>query len=722
MGIGWGFSPGVQVVHVVDRGFSPGVEIIHMPRAISFVLLALAAAAPQQFRSGVELVHLDVSVLDASRRPVTGLTAAEFTILEDGQPRAVEAFAAVTVPPRAKAEEAPWARTVSPDVQINEPVRAPEGRLFVLLLDDALIPDDAGMVGTARRIAETVIARLGPGDQLAVVFTGSSGGAQNFTSDPARLRAAVAAFRPGMARHVMGWDLATFNEEKKVWERQVDGDDGYRAASLRTLEDVTTSLAAAPQRRKAVIFVSPGIFSDQDAGAAVRMASPGQSMQIRDAHASLIARLPPLYRRMRAANITLYTVDPSGLEGIEAFTARSAAGLPAMATATENTGLLTDWFNPSSPPRAAALARHMARIQIDFLRTAAENTGGLAVLDNDVEGGINRIFDENGSYYLLGFSPPATHRPGSLHRLEVKVSRPGVTVRTRSGYEVPAVAPPAPAASPSSDPKSAPAATAVAISGPIPRGTLPMRVALAPFKSPAGASTAATVVVTLGLEHKVEGASEQSFEMELRVFTPEGSSRAGERRSGTLTLRPPLTGEAAADLLSTLAVAPGRYELRIGATLAPAAIEGSVFADLEVPDFAKEPVSLSGVLIETTPGGNAGPLEALKDLVTIVPTTRREFTLADKRVRAFLRVYQGGSNGPTPVTLRVSLRSQAQELVYNYPHRLTSSRFAGDREEDFVFEVPMNAVRPGSYLLTFEALAGIARAQRQVRFVVSPPR
>jgi VWFA-related protein len=693
-----------------------------MPRAFAFLLFALAAAATQQFRSGVELVHLDVSVLDASRRPVTGLTAADFTILEDGQPRPVEAFVAITLPPPPKTADVPWARTVPPDVQVNEPVRAPEGRLFVLLMDDALIPNDAGMVGAARRVGETVIDRLGPGDQMAVVFTGGNRGAQNFTSDPARLHAAVAAFRPGMARHVMGWDLATFNEEKQVWERQVDSDSGYRASSLRTLEDVTTSLAAAPQRRKAVIFVSPGLFADPEAGAGVRMASAGQSMQIHDANASLVARLPPLYRRMRAANITLYTIDPSGLGGMESFTARSAAGLPAIATAKDTAGLLTDWFNPSSPPRAADLARHIARVQVDFLRAAAENTGGLAVLDNDSEGGVSRIFAENGSYYLLGFSPPASHRPGSMHRLEVKVSRPGLTVRTRSGYEAPAVAAPQPSATPSSGSAAAPSPATTMLAGPVAAGTLPMRVALAPFRAPAGSGANATVLVMLGLENKIEFASSQSFDIDVRVFTTEGASRAAERRTGTLTLRPPAAGEAAADLLSTLALPPARYELRIGAHLSPAGLAGGIFTDVDVPDFAKEPVSLSGVLVETSPGGNAGPLEALKDIVSVVPTTRREFTLADKKVSAFLRIYQGGSATPVLVTLRVSLRNQAQELVYNYPHRIAATRFTADREEDFVFDLPLNAVRPGPYLLTFEAVAGTHRATRHVRFVISSSR
>src|SRR5688572_2822067 len=132
-----------------------------MPRALAFALIALAAAAAQQFRSSVELVHLDVSVLDASRRPVTGLTAADFTIFEDGQPRTVEAFAAVTVPLPAKKNDVPWSGTVSPDVQINEPVRAPEGRLFVLVIDDALIPADPAIASAARRTPSIGLDRSG---------------------------------------------------------------------------------------------------------------------------------------------------------------------------------------------------------------------------------------------------------------------------------------------------------------------------------------------------------------------------------------------------------------------------------------------------------------------------------------------------------------------------------------------------------------------------------
>jgi hypothetical protein len=54
--------------------------------------------APAQlppFRVGVDALQLDVSVLDRNRRPVRGLTAADFTVLEDGKPSRIVAFSAV---------------------------------------------------------------------------------------------------------------------------------------------------------------------------------------------------------------------------------------------------------------------------------------------------------------------------------------------------------------------------------------------------------------------------------------------------------------------------------------------------------------------------------------------------------------------------------------------------------------------------------------------------
>jgi len=86
------------------------------------VVVLTAAAADQQtpptqtFRTGVSAVQLDVSVLDNDRRPVRGLTAADFTILDDGKRRDIVSFSAVDLPP-VPAEPPAGVDAIEPDVQ-----------------------------------------------------------------------------------------------------------------------------------------------------------------------------------------------------------------------------------------------------------------------------------------------------------------------------------------------------------------------------------------------------------------------------------------------------------------------------------------------------------------------------------------------------------------------------------------------------------------------------
>ena len=60
------------------------------------------------FRAAVELVDVEVSVLDHFRLPVRGLTAADFTVLEDGKPRPIAAFTAVDLPTPVVPTTAKW--------------------------------------------------------------------------------------------------------------------------------------------------------------------------------------------------------------------------------------------------------------------------------------------------------------------------------------------------------------------------------------------------------------------------------------------------------------------------------------------------------------------------------------------------------------------------------------------------------------------------------------
>src|SRR5512147_2804867 len=93
------------------------VGLAGMPLACVAVW-AQAPARPPSFKTGVQLVRIDVSVLDDKRQPVRGLQASDFTVIEDGQPRPIRAFTAVDHAP-AVAAARPIAPLPAHDVATN---------------------------------------------------------------------------------------------------------------------------------------------------------------------------------------------------------------------------------------------------------------------------------------------------------------------------------------------------------------------------------------------------------------------------------------------------------------------------------------------------------------------------------------------------------------------------------------------------------------------------
>lgn len=70
------------------------------------------------------------------------------------------------------------------------------------------------------------------------------------------------------------------------------------------------------------------------------------------------------------------------------------------------------------------------------LEVAATATGGLYVRtfrDRSIESAMDEIGGELHAQYTLGYRPPG-EEPSGFHEIKVKVSRPGVKVRTRPGY------------------------------------------------------------------------------------------------------------------------------------------------------------------------------------------------------------------------------------------------------------------------------------------------
>jgi VWFA-related protein len=76
----------------------------------------------------------------------------------------------------------------------------------------------------------------------------------------------------------------------------------------------------------------------------------------------------------------------------------------------------------------------------DVLRSIAENTGGRLFQSNAPAVSMRQIVKEASAFYLLGYAPPEYPADGKFHRIKVRVKRPGVDVRARSGYFAPTLA------------------------------------------------------------------------------------------------------------------------------------------------------------------------------------------------------------------------------------------------------------------------------------------
>jgi hypothetical protein len=171
-------------------------------------------------------------------------------------------------------------------------------------------------------------------------------------------------------------------------------------------------------------------------------------------------------------------------------------------------------------------------------------------------------------------------------------------------------------------------------------------------------------------------------------------------------------------LLAQVALLPGRYQVRAAVTNGTAGKTGSVYADLDVPDVTKDPLTLSGVVLSTTPEAAATPADALAALLPVVPVTARTFTPIDY-VGAFLRLYQGGTQPLAPVTVTTRIVSDQDVVAFTATETIAPEQFtAMTRAVDHQLALPLAKLAPGEYLLTFEATLGKTTVRRDARFRV----
>ena len=203
-----------------------------------------------------------------------------------------------------------------------------------------------------------------------------------------------------------GNSLSTAFDHYAVGLRELTRSSGFYGASdrvqisIKALQMLAAREAARPGR-KIVLWVSPGwpLLT----GPHVELGAKGQQ--------GLFNTIVGLSTALRQANITLYSIDPLGLED---------AG-------SERLFYYQNFLKGIRKPSQTDLADIA-------LQVLAMQTGGLALnSSNDVAALLQKAMADTNAYYELSFDPT----PGELdeyHSLEVRVAKPGLTARTRTGY------------------------------------------------------------------------------------------------------------------------------------------------------------------------------------------------------------------------------------------------------------------------------------------------
>ncbi len=385
---------------------------------------------PTVFRSGVDLVRLDVRVTDENGRPVDDLRASEVEIVDAGQPRPVLLFQHVQQPRGTYAEVA--RRTIAAEVSTNQ--GAPRGAVYVLVFDQAHIL--AGNEQKARLAAERFLrTRVKPGDRIALHALPGPGPQIDFTADVSRAIRELVAVRGSREETVTGSLLPMRIYE--AYEITRANDAVVTRYVMRLQEQYASTDAPATVNR-------PNSARDPEDPAVLRRLVQEDARNIvarADAEArGFLSALTSVVRTLRDVDgrksVVLFSegfeVDNvrHELEDVAAAAAESYSVVYALDLNSRATPL-----SQATPGETVIASEILSRLE--SLGSLVAETDG--VLFNDAgsqpDEALARVSEASQDYYLVGFEPAAGHQDRNQYRhVKVQVKRPGVRVSARTGY------------------------------------------------------------------------------------------------------------------------------------------------------------------------------------------------------------------------------------------------------------------------------------------------
>ncbi|HKE87518.1 MAG TPA: VWA domain-containing protein [Vicinamibacterales bacterium] len=643
------------------------------------------------FRGGIDFVRVDVIVSDKKQQPVTNLTQEDFEILEDGKPQKVEQFRLVLVDGNPKPGE-PAPREIRNQDDIEREAAREDVRLWVLFLDDYHTRLSNSM--TVRTPLTRFLQTLRPNDLVAIMYPLQPVTDLSFTRNHDLIARALDKFEGRK------FDYRPRNQLEENYVRySTDQVETIRnQVVMSALRGLATHLGALNERRKSVVFVSEGFTAMlppqmrrmdasrpadpiETAVAAGQQDTPREQTAEWFGQTDVYSQMRDIFDAANRNNTAFYSLDPRGLAPFE-------YGFDDL---------------PSGPPPSFATDRRALQMTQDTLRSLSEETDGRAIVNrNTLEQGLAQMVRDSTAYYLLGYTTTQAATDGKFHKLEVRVKRRDVEVRSRKGFW--ALTP----------------ADVERVKNPTPEVAKPVQTALASISTNVQAGK--YVRTWIGTEKGSNGktrvtlvweplppspgsarreqagrvsllAATQSGDLVFRGRAPDAALAAAAPPSapndtGPVSARAPAAAAASAPQRLVFDSPPGKIELRM--TVEAAGSGGTLdqeIRDLSVPDFTAPQAALSTPRIYRA--RTAREFTAMVGDAAIVPIANREFSRTERLLIRF-DAYGVGTERPEPTA---ALLNNSGKKMSDVPVA------AGTGGSSHQIDLSLASIPPGEYLV-----------------------
>ncbi len=439
--------------------------------AASVVFTAASPARsqkPLQFGATAQVVLIDLVAIDGEGRAVSDLRANEVEVYEGGKKQRLDTLTFVGRATPAPAPAANPGITTPPPAQGAssapgglQQAETPPLRLVVVvdmasLASELLVPVRAAVLSMVRETLE-------PGTELMLVSIDRGLHIRvPFTSDTGRFISAVEALRPTAPGIEVAMDDLVEQIERMCDGMTTNADKNAIGVARAFVEDTrqgllnTTEGIAALSRylapltgRKHMVFYSAGYAMEPQSIAASVVESMCYSGSA-EGSGRQSSRLPTAYREVdmqtgaNAAHAALRVGAPVDAAGMLRAALDEANRSQVSVYTVDARGLVGDSVSASQrlSQRTVRLgnAQHVqqrtVRAPQEILYSIADGTGGTASINtNDMARGMQAAVRDASAYYLLSYVPSGDRKEGRFYPIEVKVTRPGLNLRYRRGYE-----------------------------------------------------------------------------------------------------------------------------------------------------------------------------------------------------------------------------------------------------------------------------------------------